>query len=94
MGGLSRAYLAFMDRPGKESYRIVKGTGDMDDKLLIDAINFYLRQDERLRRAGLETLGQQLPLAEAILWDYACLAAERLERLRQKAGILIAHAKL
>lgn len=63
----------------------------MNDNL-IDAMSFYLRQSERLKRAGLEPLAQQPPLAEAMLWDYACLAAERLERLRRKAGILIEHA--
>lgn len=60
----------------------------MNDANLIEAIRFYLRQDGRLKRAGLEPLAQQPPLAEAMLWEYACLAAERLERLRQKAGIL------
>lgn len=59
----------------------------MDDKL-IEAMTFYLRQGERLKRAGLEPLAQQPPLAEAMLWDYACLAAKRLECLRWKAGIL------
>ena len=51
----------------------------MDSTYLINAADFYLRQNWRLKRAGLNPSND---VVEAAMWEYAQRAADRLERLR------------
>jgi len=57
-------------------------TLDLDSDDLIRAVAFYLRLDVYLKRAGALPLAEQEDWAEAVLWEYACHAADRLGRLR------------
>ncbi len=50
----------------------------LPETTLTTAAQFYLRQDSRLRRAGLQPLASQPEWAEMAVWAYACEAAERL----------------
>lgn len=50
----------------------------LPETTLTTAAQFYLRQDSRLRRAGLQPLVDQPAWAEVAVWAYACEAAERL----------------
>ena len=55
----------------------------MNTAYLINAARFYLRQNRRLRRAGLDPRNDA---AEAATWEYAQRAADRLEHLRDYAA--------
>jgi hypothetical protein len=55
---------------------------DLDADDLIRAVACYLRLDVYLKRAGALPLVEQEDWAEAALWEYACEAADRLERLQ------------
>ena len=50
----------------------------LPETTLTTAAQFYLRQDSRLRKAGLQPLADQPGWAEVAVWAYACEAAERL----------------
>jgi len=56
----------------------------MDDQItcMTDVVRFYLRQDLRLKRAGLEPLSRQPHWALDAIWDHAQSAATRLQRLQ------------
>ncbi len=58
----------------------------MNTNNLINAARFYLRQVRRLERAGLDA---QDELLEAVIWEYAPQAADRLEHLQQSQPIPI-----
>ncbi len=58
----------------------------MNTNNLINAARFYLRQVRRLERAGLDA---QDELLEAVIWEYAQQAADRLEHLQQSQPIPI-----
>ena len=53
----------------------------LPETTLTTAAQFYLRQDSRLRRAGLQPLAAQPAWAEVAVWAYACEAAERLAHI-------------
>lgn len=53
----------------------------LPETTLTTAAQFYLRQDSRLRRAGLPPLASQPAWAEVAVWAYACEAAERLAHI-------------
>lgn len=53
----------------------------LPETTLTTAAQFYLRQDSRLRRAGLQPLADQPGWAEVAVWAYACEAAERLAHI-------------
>ena len=55
----------------------------MTNLYLVNAASFYVRRGRRLKRAGLDPLDY---LVEAAVWDYARRAADRLERLHDRAG--------
>lgn len=55
---------------------------DLDSDDVIRAVAFYLRLDMYLKRVSALPLAEQEDWAEAALWEYACNAAARLERLR------------
>jgi hypothetical protein len=50
---------------------------------LLNVTGFYLRRSRRLKRAGLDPLDERV---EAGIWAYTRRAADRLERLRDRAG--------
>jgi D-alanine-D-alanine ligase-like ATP-grasp enzyme len=56
------------------------------DQVLVNAVQFYLRQVKHLEHFGL-AIAEQPAWVEEALWDYACQAAERRDRWgREQAG--------
>ncbi len=53
----------------------------LPETTLTTAAQFYLRQDSRLRKAGLQPLAEQPGWAEVAVWAYACEAAERMAQM-------------